>query len=76
MHIYIKERKKSQSTNILRIKNQEIDINQFHSIEELIEYNNFEKLQLYKNTLNKEWLIIKEDDKIFMIKLKAIVSTH
>lgn len=67
----LKKEKKSQSTNILRIKNQEIDINQFHSIEELIEYNNFEKLQLYKNTLNKEWLIIKEDDKIFYDKIES-----
>lgn len=67
----LKKEKKSQSTNILRIKNQEIDINQFHSIEELIEYNNFEKLQLYKNTLNKEWLIIKEDDKIFYDKIET-----
>lgn len=67
----LKKEKKSQSTNILRIKNQEIDINQFHSIEELIEYNNFEKLQLYKNTLNKEWLIIKEDDKIFYDKIEG-----
>ncbi len=33
----LKKEKKSQSANILRIKNQEIDINQFHSIEELIE---------------------------------------
>ena len=67
----LKKEKQSQSTNILRIKNQEIDINQFHSIEELIEYNNFEKLQLYKNTLNKEWLIIKEDDKIFYDKIEG-----
>ncbi|WP_286313137.1 Eco57I restriction-modification methylase domain-containing protein [Romboutsia ilealis] len=67
----LKKEKKSQSANILRIKNQEIDINQFHSIEELIEYNNFEKLQLYKNTLNKEWLIIKEDDKIFYDKIET-----
>lgn len=67
----LKKEKQSQSTNILRIKNQEIDINQFHSIEELIEYNNFEKLQLYKNTLNKEWLIIKEDDKIFYDKIES-----
>ena len=67
----LKKEKKSQSTNILRIKNQEIDINQFHSIEELIEYNNFEKLQLYRNKLNKEWLIIKEDDKIFYDKIES-----
>ncbi|WP_290459333.1 Eco57I restriction-modification methylase domain-containing protein [Romboutsia ilealis] len=67
----LKKEKQSQSTNILRIKNQEIDINQFHSIEQLIEYNNFEKLQLYKNKLNKEWLIIKEDDKIFYDKIES-----
>lgn len=71
MHIYIKERKKITKYKYIKNKNQEIDINQFHSIEELIEYNNFEKLQLYKNTLNKEWLIIKEDDKIFYDKIES-----
>ena len=35
----LKKEKQSQSTNILRIKNQSVDINQFHSIEELIEDN-------------------------------------
>ena len=68
MHIYIKKRKHSQNTNVLRIKNQNIDINQFNSVEKLIKDNNFEKLRLYKNSTNKEWIIIKEEDKIFMIR--------
>ncbi len=67
----LKKEKQSQSTTILRIKNQAIDINQFHSIEELIEDNTFEKLRLYKNTINKEWIIIKEDDKIFYDKIES-----
>nr|WP_317333608.1 N-6 DNA methylase [uncultured Romboutsia sp.] len=67
----LKKEKQSQSTTILRIKNQAIDINQFHSIEELIEDNTFEKLRLYKNTINKEWIIIKEEDKIFYDKIES-----
>ena len=66
----LKKEKNSQSTNILRIKNQSIDINQFHSIEELIENNIFEKLILYKNTINKDWIIIKKEDKTFYDKIE------
>jgi hypothetical protein len=39
----LKKEKQSQNANIIRIKNQTIDINKFNSIEELIENNNFEK---------------------------------
>ena len=66
----LNKEKKSQSTNILRIKNQDIDINKFHSIEELLKDNNFEKLNLYKNKDNQEWTIIKEKDKIFYDKIE------
>src|SRR5699024_4772162 len=45
----LKKEKHSQNTNVLRIKNQNIDINQFNSVEKLIKDNNFEKLRLYKN---------------------------
>lgn len=61
----LKKEHKSQNANIIRIKNQTIDINQFHSIEELIENNNFEKLKLYKDKINKEWILIKENEKTF-----------
>ena len=54
----------------LRIKNQTIDINKFNSIEELIEENNFEKLNLNKDKKNKEWIIIKDKDKIFYDKIE------
>lgn len=67
----LKKEKQSQSTNILRIKNQDIDIVQFNSIEELIKDNNFEKLRLYKNIKNKEWIIIKKEDKIFYDKIES-----
>lgn len=67
----LKKEKKSQNTNILRIKNQSIDINQYKSIEELIQDNNFEKLKLYKNTIDKEWIIIKQEDKIFYDKIQS-----
>ena len=53
------------------IKNQNIDINQFNSVEKLIKDNNFEKLRLYKNSTNKEWIIIKEEDKIFYDKIES-----
>ena len=66
----LNKEKKSQSTTILRIKNQDIDINKFHSIEEFIKENNFEKLNLYKNKGNKEWIIIKEKNKIFYDKIE------
>ena len=66
----LNKEKKSQSTTILRIKNQDIDINKFHSIEEFIKENNFEKLNLYKNKDNKEWIIMKEKDKIFYDKIE------
>ena len=66
----LKKEKNSQSTNILRIKNQSIDINQFHSIEKLIENNIFERLILYKNTINKDWIIIKKEDKTFYDKIE------
>lgn len=61
----LKKEHKSQNANIIRIKNQTIDINQFHSIEELIENNNFEKLKLYKDKTSKEWILIKENEKSF-----------
>lgn len=67
----LKKEKNSQSTNILRIKNQSIDINQFHSIEKLIENNIFERLILYKNTINKDWIIIKKEDKTFYDKIEG-----
>ena len=66
----LKKEKQSQSTNILRIKDQSIDINKFHSIEELIEDNTFENLRLYKDTINKEWIIIKDEDKVFYDKIE------
>lgn len=61
----LKKEHKSQNANIIRIKNQTIDINQIHSIEELIENNNFEKLKLYKDKTSKEWILIKENEKSF-----------
>lgn len=61
----LKKEKQSQNTNIIRIKNQTIDINKFNSIEELIENNNFEKLTLKKDKINKEWIILKDKDKYF-----------
>lgn len=67
----LKKEKQSQNTSVLRIKNQNIDINQFNSIEKLIKDNNFEKLRLYKNSINKEWTIIKEEDKIFYDKIES-----
>lgn len=67
----LKKEKHSQNTNVLRIKNQNIDINQFNSVEKLIKDNNFEKLRLYKNSTNKEWIIIKEEDKIFYDKIES-----
>ena len=65
MHIYIKKRKTFTKYKCVKDKNQNIDINQFNSVEKLIKDNNFEKLRLYKNSTNKEWTIIKEEDKIF-----------
>lgn len=67
----LKKERTSQNTNILRIKKETIDINQYNSIEELIKSNNFEKLNLYKNKVNKEWLIITKEDKIFYDKIEG-----
>ena len=61
----LKKEKQSQNANIIRIKNQTIDINKFNSIEELIENNNFEKLTLKKDRINKEWIILNDKDKYF-----------
>ena len=66
----LKKEKQSQNANIIRIKNQTIDINKFNSIEKLIEENNFEKLTLDKDKKNKEWILIKDKDKYFYDKIE------
>ena len=66
----LKKEKQSQNANIIRIKNQTIDINKFNSIEKLIEENNFEKLTLNKDKKNKEWILIKDKDKYFYDKIE------
>ena len=70
MHIYIKERKKF--TKYQYSKNKK-SINRHKSISfhrRTYRKQYFEKLILYKNTINKDWIIIKKEDKTFYDKIE------
>lgn len=54
-----------QNVNVLRIKNESVNINKIESIDKLIEDRTFNHFILQKDSLGEEWTIISKEDEQF-----------
>ncbi len=82
MQIYLKigvssciltfDKKKTKETyiDVFKIKNEDICINKFETLEELLKSSKFEHFNINQRLLSDEWILVNKDDETFYNKIQ------